>query len=253
MARAPELAQQEQQLRGPRELRRAAEAAAQAVERRLELPHCARERVGTGHRGRLLRPRRGEASKAIGQAGRRTHDAIAVLLPGTADFFQHRREARPPVPAVRRKVRAAVERLQIRREPDAHRPSARPGRRLHEQHVDAIHVGALLAVHLDGDEARVEHLRDGRVLERLVLHHVAPVAGRVADGQEDRLVLAARGGKRLLAPRVPVHGVATRAAGDTGSSRTPGGWPCSYDAFRGTGGFRPSRRMRAIAAVNSTP
>ena len=201
------LAQQEQQFRGTRELRRAAEAATLAVERRLELPHRGREGVGTGHRGRLLRPRRGEASKAIGQAGRRTHDAIAVLLPGTADFFQHRREARPPVPAVRRKVRAAVERLEVRREPDAHRPSARPGGRLHEQHVHAVHVGALLAVHLDGDEAGVEHAGDGRILERFVRHHVAPVTGRVADGQEDRLVLAARGGKSLVAPRVPVDRV----------------------------------------------
>ena len=26
-----------------------------------------------------------------------------------------------------------------------------------------------------------------------------------------------------------------------------------YDAFRGTAGARPSRRMRAMAAVNSTP
>ena len=51
----------------------------------------------------------------------------------------------------------------------------------------------------------VEHARDGFVLEALVLHHVAPVAGRVADGEKDRLVLALRRGERLLAPRVPVH------------------------------------------------
>ena len=45
------------------------------------------------------------------------------------------------------------------------------------------------------------------VLERLVLHHVAPVAGGVADGEEDRPVLVARARERLIAPRVPVDGI----------------------------------------------
>ena len=45
------------------------------------------------------------------------------------------------------------------------------------------------------------------VLERLVRHHVAPVARRVPDRQQDRLVLGAGPGERLLAPRVPVDRV----------------------------------------------
>ncbi len=104
----------------------------------------------------------------------------------------------------RRKVRAAVERLQVGRQPDAHRPAARSGRRLHERHVDAIDVGPLLAIDLDRDEVLVQHRRDVGVLERLVLHHVAPVAGRVADREKDRLVLGARPRERLVAPRIPV-------------------------------------------------
>ena len=46
-----------------------------------------------------------------------------------------------------------------------------------------------------------------RVLERLVRHHVAPVAGRVADRDEQRAVLVARPRERLLAPRLPVDRV----------------------------------------------
>src|SRR5581483_958112 len=38
-------------------------------------------------------------------------------------------------------------------------------------------------------------------------HDVAPVARGVADRQQDRAVLGPRAGERLLAPRVPVHGV----------------------------------------------
>ncbi len=38
-------------------------------------------------------------------------------------------------------------------------------------------------------------------------HDVAPVAGGVADGEEDRLVFLARLGERLLAPGIPVDRV----------------------------------------------
>jgi hypothetical protein len=44
-------------------------------------------------------------------------------------------------------------------------------------------------------------------IEGLALHDVAPVAGGVADAQQDRLVLVVRAPKRLLAPGIPVHGV----------------------------------------------
>jgi hypothetical protein len=40
-----------------------------------------------------------------------------------------------------------------------------------------------------------------------MLHDVAPVAGGVADGEEDRLVFGQRPLERLLAPRIPVDGV----------------------------------------------
>ena len=48
---------------------------------------------------------------------------------------------------------------------------------------------------------------DVGILERLALHHVTPVAGGVADRQQQRLVLGAGPGERLLAPRIPVDRV----------------------------------------------
>jgi hypothetical protein len=72
----------------------------------------------------------------------------------------------------------------------------------------AVDVGPLLAVHLDVDEVLVHERGDPFVLERLALHHVAPVACRVRDRQEDRLVLGARLRERLVAPGIPVHRVA---------------------------------------------
>jgi len=66
----------------------------------------------------------------------------------------------------------------------------------------------LLPIHLDGDEVLVEDLRHILSFERLALHHVAPVAGRVAHGQEDRLVLLPGLSERLRPPGVPVDRVA---------------------------------------------
>ena len=73
--------------------------------------------------------------------------------------------------------------------------------------VDLVEVGPLLAVDLDVDEEGVHDSGDVRVRERLVRHHVAPVAGGVADREQDRLVLGARARERLLAPRIPVDRV----------------------------------------------
>ena len=109
------------------------------------------------------------------------------------------------------------------RQEDGHRPAAVAGQRDDRVHVDRVEVGPLLAVDLDVDEALVHQRRRLRVLERLVLHHVAPVAGGVADREQDRPVLVACAGERLLAPRVPVDRVVARAGAGTGWSRRRGG------------------------------
>jgi hypothetical protein len=77
-----------------------------------------------------------------------------------------------------REIRAAEERHLVGREEHGERPAAVPLR----EHglrdlVDLVDVGALLAIHLDVHEELVHHAGDALVLERLVRHHVAPVAG----------------------------------------------------------------------------
>src|SRR5207248_617650 len=49
--------------------------------------------------------------------------------------------------------------------------------------------------------------RRSLVVERLALHDVAPVAGRVADGDEQGLALGAGACESLLPPRLPVDRV----------------------------------------------
>ncbi len=157
--------------------------------------------------------RAGRAGQALGLlhalhelAAGLEHLAAAAVV-GVRDGLEQPREGRHAVAVHRREVGAAVEGHAVRREEHGHRPAAPAGHRLHGLHVDLVHVGPLLTVHLDGDEEAVHERGDLVVLEGLALHHVTPVAGRVADRQQHRPVLAAGQLEGLRAPRVPVHRV----------------------------------------------
>src|SRR6266704_839166 len=78
---------------------------------------------------------------------------------------------------------------------------------LHGLHIDIVNVRAFLAVNLDRDEMLVHQVGDLLVLKGLALHHVAPVAGGVADAEQDGFVFTLRLFQRLLAPRVRIYRV----------------------------------------------
>src|SRR5262249_653397 len=65
---------------------------------------------------------------------------------------------------------------------------------LHGRHVDLIEIRPLFPIDFDTDEVVVENSGDLRIFEALVLHHVTPVTGRVADAEKDRPI-------QLLGPR----------------------------------------------------
>ncbi len=134
-------------------------------------------------------------------------DLVAPLLPGALDGEEDAGEAGHPARVGRRVVRPAVERLQVGGEEDRHRPAAVAGHRLDGGHVEVVEVGPLLAVDLDVDEPLVHQAGDGLVLEAFPLHDVAPVAGGVADREEDRLVLGLGPGQGFGPPGEPVDRV----------------------------------------------
>ena len=111
------------------------------------------------------------------------------------------------VPWHRWEVRAGIERPQIGSEEDRHGPASGSGHRGGGLHVDGVEIRALFAVDLDAHEVGVQDGCGACVLERLVCHHVAPVTGRVANAEEDGLILVPGPLQRLLAPRIPVHGI----------------------------------------------
>ena len=116
-------------------------------------------------------------------------------------------EPRQVVAIDRREIRASVEGLALRGEKHGQRPTPASGQHLHRVHIDLIHVWPLFTIDLDVDEELVHQRGDLLILERLVLHHMAPVASRVPDAQQNWLVLGLRLRERFRSPGVPVHRV----------------------------------------------
>jgi hypothetical protein len=198
-------AQEQFERRVRRELRRAAEAPLNAVELAPERRDRLVERRGAQ---RLVRRAQQRAARQPARhPAALLADLLATVGPGARDRLEHLREAGHAVARLGREVRAAVERHLLGREEHVQRPAAVAGHRLHGLHVESVDVRALLAVDLDVHEVLVHERGDARVLEALALHDVAPVAGRVADGHQQRALLLARAAQRLLAPRQPVDRV----------------------------------------------
>ena len=200
------LAEQHPQIHGMRKLGCRAEASVDGVE------------VLEQHPGRLVKLAKVEwplaaggdfphRAQPLGHLGGRTQDLVAAFLPGPVHAQQHSRKTRH-APGIRgRKIGSTIEGLEAGREKHRHRPAAVAGHRLDRVHVDLVQVGTLLAVNFDVDEVLVHHRGDVGVLEAFSLHHMAPVAGRVADRQEDRLVLAASSIDCPGPPGMPVNRV----------------------------------------------
>ena len=209
-ARVP-VAQQPRDRRRMRKFRRAAEAA--PVARR----SCARS-CGARSRAAAHRP----APAAAAGGGFRSASAATTAAAGCAQLRHVRRGSTLPRCAAgrgrragrgaasRRKIGAAEERpLIVVHQEHRQRPAAAAaGQHLVRELVDAVEVGAFLAVDLDVDEQLVHQRGSGGILEGLVRHHVAPVAGGVADRQQDRAAARAARASSASSPHgMPVHRV----------------------------------------------
>ena len=205
LARAAPAPEQEEQVVRRRELRRVPEPAVDRVELEdqglvgpLDRPgvHLALRRRG----GRL----RERGRHLLG----RLDERAAPLAPHLRDPRDELAHPRRSEPGLLREIGPGEERAPVRGQDHGQGPAARAGQELADGHVDLVHVGPLLAVDLDADERLVQELGDLWVLERLAGHHVAPVAGRVPDGEEDRAVERLRPLEGLVAPGIPVDGLA---------------------------------------------
>ena len=134
-------------------------------------------------------------------------EAGAAAAPKALHLLQQLHKAPAALPAPGGQVRPGPEGLLVRRHEDGQRPPPGAGEGLTGVHIHRIHIGPLLPVYLDADKGPVEDLCHFGVPEGLPAHDVAPVAGGVADGEKDGLILPGGGEKCLLPPGIPVDRV----------------------------------------------
>ncbi len=166
-----------------------------------------RQRVEVGARDHDLALRPGALGQSLHQRLAIVLDARGLFAKQTGDLAQHVDERRPAIAGGFGKIGPAPKRLGGGREKHGQRPAALLAQHVQRRHVDLVDVGALFAIDFDVDEELVHHTRHGLVLETFVRHDVTPVAGRIADREQDRPVAALRLCQRLRSPGPPVDGI----------------------------------------------
>ncbi len=139
----------------------------------------------------------------------RVHCNLVLLLSVViSNALQKILKGRHAVTWLTGEISAAEERVLAGRQEHGQRPA--PGavrQNLLCDLIDFVQVRPFLTIDLDVDEQFVHDGSSAGILKRLMCHHVTPVACRVADGQQNGLVVAGSGVERGGAPRVPVHRV----------------------------------------------
>ncbi len=134
-------------------------------------------------------------------------DGVVLLAIDARDVTQYTDECRPAIAGVLGKIGAAPERLGVSCEEHSERPAALLAELVQRAHVDGIDIRSLLAVDFDVDEQLVHHGSRCLVLEALMRHDVAPMAGGVTDREQDRFAAGLGLRQRLRPPGSPMHRV----------------------------------------------
>ena len=100
-----------------------------------------------------------------------------------------------------------MKRTPIRREENGHGPSTLSGERLHRLHIDIVDIWTFLAVYLYRDKMLVHDGGSILVLEGFALHDMAPVAGRIANAEQNRFIFPFCLFQGFLAPGIPIYRV----------------------------------------------
>ena len=120
-------------------------------------------------------------------------------------------------------VRAAIKGATIGREENGHRPAAMSTKGLHRLHIDVVHVRAFFAVYLDIDKEFIHLVGGDGILKTLVRHNMTPMAGAIANAEQNGLIFGLRAWKASPSRDTNRRGY-RRAATDRGWFRVGGGW-----------------------------
>ena len=224
-----------------RKFRRRAEAAVTGIEARLEAPHRRLDRRGA-ELGMMRRRAWLHVRERRDERGVLLADLLAALAVELRHALEQLRKSRQVMARLLGKISPAEKGRAVGRQEHGERPAARALRdHLVRKLIDLVEVRTLFAVHLDVDEQPVHHRGDGGVLERLVRHDMAPVAGGVADRQQDRPVLGARA-RALRRPRDTSRRDCPCAAAGRGWFPRTNGWACAAGYKRSYNGVAGCER-----------
>ena len=203
-------AQRQFDTQGRRKLGRGAESTVNGVVTRLQVGPGAGQDAGQDgivrFRGPVCRDLVAlKGADRFGYPARLFDQVVPAVFPGLPQQVQHAGETGPAGQVLRREIRTGEKRFQFRCEEHRIGPTAAARDELGGRHVDLVYIRAFFAVYLDVYEMGVHDRGDIGVGEHLAFHDVAPVAGRVSDGQEDGFPLPAGAFDRLRAPGIPIH------------------------------------------------
>src|SRR5205807_10193645 len=108
---------------------------------------------------------------------------------------------------IRGEIGAPIERAPVGHKEDGHGPTTLLCKGLHGLHVNVIYVGSFFTINFNRNKMLIHQASDVFVLEGFALHDMAPVAGRVANTEQDGFVLLLRLLQGFFAPWVPIYGV----------------------------------------------
>ncbi len=190
--------------RGLRKFRRLADAAMERIDLAGQALGDAVDHV---HRDGIAAFRLREPVQGLAQRLDVLGDLVGLATMGFGDAAEHVLEAGAAVARGWRKIGAAPERLAIGREEHGQGPAAGFAEELEGRLIDGVDIRPLFAIDLDVDEELIHHPRGLGILEAFMGHHMAPMAGGIADRQQDRLACRACLGQRRLAPGAPSDGI----------------------------------------------
>ena len=134
-------------------------------------------------------------------------DFAAAILIGVGDGHEDALEARAAQGVFGRKIRAAEERFAVRGEKTGEGPAALARDGADGSLIARIHIGALVAVHFDGDIEAINEFCDFGILVTFAVNDVTPVAPHRADVEKDGFILGAGAGEGFFPPFKPADGL----------------------------------------------
>ena len=190
----------------------------------------------------------------MGDLAQRLHNVLAVfidqirpLAPDCSEVGQQVHQTGGVPELFPGQVGYGHKRMFVWRHEDVERPTAATGQQLGYGHIEVVDIRAFLPINLDADEVAVDQAGQFLILEGFVGHDVTPVAGGVADREEDRHVFPLRLFKGSRPPFVPVHRIfgVLDQIGAAGKDQAVE----AFAAIRGQGSFVESHEFGHVAAA----